>query len=62
MDQWRRFIETSILRDRLEDRVVTCRQRLRNGDLNSTEGRSLKQELANCQAVLNDFVTRLDLY
>lgn len=61
MDQWRRYIETGILRDRLEDRVVICRQTLRNGDMNSSEGQSLKQELTNCEAVLNDFVTRMGL-
>lgn len=61
MDEWRRYIETRILRDRLEDRVVICRQHLRNGDLNSSEGRSLRQELTSCQAVLNDFVTRMGL-
>ncbi|HLJ77536.1 MAG TPA: hypothetical protein VKT75_08985 [Acidobacteriaceae bacterium] len=61
MDDWRRYIETRILRDRLEDQVAFCKQRLRNGDLNSLEGRSLKQELTECQTVLNDFVSRMGL-
>lgn len=61
MDEWRRYIETGILRDRLEDRVASYKQRLRNGDLNSPEGQSLKQELTDCQTFLNDFVTRMGL-
>lgn len=61
MDEWCRYIETSILRDRLEDRVASYKQRLRNGDLNSVEGQWLKQEIASCQSVLNDFVTRMGL-
>lgn len=61
MDEWRRYIDTKTLRDRLEDQVASCKQRLRNRDLHSTEGQSLKQELTECQAVLNDFVTRMGL-
>lgn len=61
MDEWCRYIEARTLRDRLEDRVAFCKQSLRNGDLNSTEGQSLKQELTNCEAVLHDFVTRMGL-
>lgn len=61
MDDWRRYIDTRTLRDRLEDQVASCKQRLRNGDLNSIEGQSLKKELRECQDFLNDFVTRMGL-
>jgi hypothetical protein len=49
------------LREQWEDRVASCKQRLRNGDLHTPEGQLIRQEISVYETVLNEFVSHLDL-
>ena len=61
MDEWQRYVAMKSLRGEWEDRIASCKQRLRNGDLNSPEGQRLKQEIAIYETVLYELVTKLGL-
>jgi hypothetical protein len=61
MNDWQRYVELKTLREQWEDRVASCKQRLRNGDLHSPEGQLIKHEIAVYETVLHEFVARLGL-
>ena len=61
MDEWRQYLEMKSLRDDLEARVVSCRRRLCDAELDSPERQLIRQELAAQETVLDQFVTRLTL-
>jgi hypothetical protein len=61
MNDWDRYVRMKSLREQWEDRVASCKQRLRNGDLHTPEGQLIRQEISVYETVLNEFVSHLDL-
>lgn len=62
MDAWQQYVGSANLRDHWENRVASCKARLRNGiDLSNRDAQTLKHELATYQTVLREFVSHLGL-
>lgn len=62
MDAWQLYVGSAALRDQWENRVYSCRERLRNDiNLSNRDTQRLKHELDMYQTVLKEFVSHLGL-
>lgn len=58
MDEWRQYLQMESLREDLEARVVSCRRRLCDAELDSPERQLIRQEIVAQEIVLDQIVTR----